>query len=79
VLELERGSKREKRRGKKWVSVEGGKEREKRNRESRKGEGIFWKQKMTSTLDSSTHDTFLTILEDSSLLVEPKGRLPLDG
>jgi hypothetical protein len=29
VLELERGSEKEKRRGKKWVSVEGGKEREK--------------------------------------------------
>jgi hypothetical protein len=53
VLELERDSKREKRKGKKWVSVEGGKEREKRIRENRKGEGIFWKQEMTSTTGSN--------------------------
>jgi hypothetical protein len=48
VLKLERDSKREKRKGKKWVSVEGGKEREKQIWENRKGEGNFWKQEMTS-------------------------------
>jgi hypothetical protein len=38
VLELERDSKREKRRGKNRVSVEGGKEREKQIRENREGQ-----------------------------------------
>jgi hypothetical protein len=40
-VELERDSRREKIKWKKWVSIEEGKEREKRIWENRKGEGNF--------------------------------------